>query len=103
MNRITNKDLDAAFERYTRALNSLGITKFEHTLQQVDGSKANGVSYKLVWTHNGHGGHTGAIGVESNGGFIGWTKREAFNTMHLLARTLEDVWFFQVDNGTIRN
>lgn len=103
MNRITNKDLDAAFERYARALNSLGITKFGHTISLKHGSKTNGISYKLVWIHNAHGGHSGAIGVESNGGFIGWTKREAFDTMHLLARTLEDVWFFQVDNGAIRN
>lgn len=103
MNRITNKDLDAAFERYTRALNSLGITKFEHTLQLVHGSKAMGNSFKVVWAHNESGGQSGAIGVESGHGFIGWTKREAFDTMHLLARTLEDVWFFQVENGTIRN
>lgn len=103
MNRITNKDLDAAFERYTRALNSLGITKFEHTISLIHGSKANDDTYRLVWRHNETGGYWGAIGVESNDGFIGWTKREAFNTMHLLARTLEDVWFYQVDNGTIRN
>lgn len=98
INRITKRSMDAAFERYSRAVDSLGMNKSDHRLAYMEGSKVNGVSHKLVWIHVQHGGYSGAPGTDVNG-FIGMTKREAYETMSTIARALEDVAFRNYELG----
>lgn len=98
MRRITAEDMKMSFERYRRALESLDITKPDHRLEYQTGSRANGVSYKVVWTHVTSGGHSNAPGTDF-GGYLGFTRREAFETLNTISRTIEDVAFRNYELG----
>lgn len=93
--RIFNADLDYAFRRYVGALKSLGMGEREgYDVAIVHGSRKNDNSFKLVWIDRASGARAGAPGA-CFGGFIGWTKREAWLTLNGIARALEDVRYFQ--------
>lgn len=94
MQKLTNKDMDMAFERYARALESLNIQKLGHRLEYQAGSRVNGRSYTVCWVNISNGGRSPALGTDF-GGYVGTTKRQAFETMNNMARTLEDVAFLQ--------
>lgn len=88
-NRITNSELYAAAARYQLALANagMGVTG----LRLIMGSKTYGNSYRYVYVDPETGGQTRAPGAGHSNGFIGWTKREAHDTLHAMARVLEDV------------
>lgn len=92
--RINKIQLGQAVNRYATALMSLEIKPPVGThLEFLEGSKANGVSFKLVYVDNKHGGTTHAPGADF-GGHVGMTRREAWETINNMARTLEDVAFY---------
>lgn len=92
--RITRADADLAFQRYLRALKVLGLSKAGYHFEYREGSKVNGVSYKLVWVDALSGGFTPAPGAGFDG-HIGWTRGQAVETIRNMARTLEDVAFLR--------
>ena len=87
--QITKQDLNAAFERYDRALRALG---FNHLLTLQEGSKTHGRAYRLFRTFRGQNQYE-ALGTVN--GYLGMTKREAWDMLHSLARTMEDVKYFR--------
>lgn len=88
-NRITNAELYAAAGRYQLALANAGMEV--QGLSLITGSKVNGNSYRYVYIDPETGGQTRAPGAGHSNGFIGWTKREAHDTLMTMARVLEDV------------
>jgi hypothetical protein len=90
MTRITRKDLDAATAAYVRALASAGILR--HPTQLQIGSKVNGVAYRMMFIVEG-GGLSEAPGTSN--GYLGMTAREAYDALHAITRTIEDVLYYQ--------
>ena len=95
--RITKEDMSDAVACYMRAAESLGMVKAGHTLHCVEGSKALGNGFKLVWVDNESGGNTHAPGTDYNG-FIGWTKREALEKIYTITRSFEEVHLHLMGN-----
>lgn len=92
-NRIGKPELDAAVERYGRALDSHGLAHPEGwTLALLPGSKAYGQQFKLVWIAENHTRQERAIGTDF-GGDIGWSRREAYQRITMNAIALEDLRF----------
>ncbi len=87
-NRITTEELNGVLGRYTRAVESLGMLPPSGGFQFQWGSKVNGQAYRL-YTNGG----SGAPGTAN--GYLGMTRREAWDTLHTIAETLEDVFYFQ--------
>lgn len=83
--RIAKVDVEAALERYVRALKLAGLDRFSDVVL-IHGSKVNGNSYKLQLKE---GLLQAALGTDS--GFIGWTRREARATLLSAARSFEDM------------
>ena len=86
MNRVTREELKGSFERYVRALNSLGI---HQKVEMQEGSKTYGNAYRVRHV-NGW-----ATPLGTSNGYLGMTRREAVDTLHTLARTIEDVLYHQ--------
>lgn len=88
MQRITKVMLEGAFKDYVHELNTAGVdTK---GLKLAHGSKANGNPFRAISMDSASGDYTSAPGAEF-GGFIGWTKREAYDTLRYMSRVLGDV------------
>lgn len=87
MNRITEEQLNGVLVRYVRALDSLGM--LQGGLRLIAGSKTNGRAYRLFFLDSG----MAAPGTLN--GFLGWTKREAYDTLYAMVLTLEAVNFHQ--------
>lgn len=90
---ITNADLENAVKRYVHIMEREGVNR-EVRLQL--GSKVYGIAYRLsfVGDDDGNGsGHWGAYGTSS--GLLGWTKREAFDTLHTICTAMEDLQYLQ--------
>jgi hypothetical protein len=84
--KITEKDIASMLDRVLRSLGSLGIaTKGLHV---TSGSRTNGVAYRLYQYAGTSGGVSGVIMPD---GFLGTTKREAYDTLHAIAQSLEFV------------
>lgn len=83
---ITQKDLDGMLERVLRSLGALGITT--KGLHVTSGSKMNGIAYRLYQYVGSAGGVSGVIMPD---GYLGTTKREAYDTLHAIAQSLEFV------------
>lgn len=81
MDRITNAHLNAMLARYARALKALGLPS--EGIELTQGSKLYGNSYKALQ------GGTYPVGISF--GFLGWTKRDAYEKLYTIAVTLEDV------------
>lgn len=92
--RISKAELEAQFNRYARAVEALGIKEEGHELTLVSGSAYYGNSFKAVWESEEHGGHKNGPGTYFNG-FIGWTKREAYDALGYISRALEDVLWYR--------
>ncbi len=88
MNSVTKADVLAALTRYQEALSLSGID-LEFTLQW--GSKTCGNSFRIMIKGGG-------IAPGTVDGFIGWTKREAAESLWKLALMAEDIVFYQVDS-----
>lgn len=85
--RIIQEDLDINLATYVAMLKRLGMPHENITL--INGSKKFGNSFKLVYVDPETGGHSDAPGTHQ--GFMGWTKREAFDSFRYINRTLGDV------------
>lgn len=94
MNRVTQKELEGAFLRYSKAVRRAGI---HDEVELHEGSKVNGRAFR-AYTKKSHGsGLWGAPGTDN--GFLGWTKAEAHHTLSTMARTLEDLKYYQMDSN----
>ncbi len=91
MRPITNEDLESAFKRYYRAVNALAWPV--DGLSFIKGSRTYGNSFKAVYVDPEHGGHSPAPGTYN--GHLGMNKREAFDTLHAMARCFEEVAYRQ--------
>jgi len=89
MTRITQNDLDIQLEIYVVRLEKLGMKT--EGIALISGSKKYGNSFKLVRVDPENGGHTSTPGTI--GGFLGWTKREAWITLSTINNTLFDVLY----------
>ena len=87
--RIMQSDLDAALEIYVLRLTALGMET--EGIALINGSKKYGNSFKLVRINPENGGHEVLPGV--SGGFLGWTKREAYDCLCTINYTLFDVLY----------
>lgn len=89
MKRITKADISAALSWYVTAAELLDIQPpYGHRIEYREGSKRNGVSFKLVWVDESTGAHQGAPGTDSSG-FLGMTRREAHTALHHIARAFQ--------------
>jgi len=84
-NTITTKDLDSAVQNYVRTLASSGITG---DFWMQTGNKVNGVAFRLYM-------NDGTIAPGTVSGYLGMTRREAYNMLHTLARMAADVAYYQ--------
>lgn len=78
-NRITVADVRTVFQAYATELQQLG---YRETVQLQEGSQANGRAYRVVTADQFEAPGTG------DRGYIGWTAREAYETLHTIRRTL---------------
>jgi len=83
MDRITNEHLDVMLARYVRALKALELPS--EGIELTRGSKLYGNSHKAL--------QGGAQPVGISQGFLGWTKRDAYDKLHTVAVTLEGVHY----------
>jgi len=87
--RVTVKDVRTAFTRYAQALATLG---YGTDVQLQEGSQANGRAYRVVTSDQREAPGTG------DRGYIGWTAREAYEALFMMARTIEFANDFMVQN-----
>jgi hypothetical protein len=83
--RITQRDLDSMFGRVCRSAASMGIDTKAWYVQ--GGSANNGIAYRL-YQGSQYGGVSGQIMPD---GYLGMTKRQAYDTLHTMAQTMEYV------------
>lgn len=83
---VTRNDIDIILARYIRALASNGI---EMSIRIDAGSKANGIAWRIFRADTGYS----APGTSN--GYLGMTKREAWDTLHSLATMAEDMAFLR--------
>jgi hypothetical protein len=82
MNRVTKENLLGAFERYARAWESIGVDM--STLKMQHGNATMGVAYRITYNN-------GSNAPGTSDGFLGFTKREAWDTLRTMARVIEDM------------
>lgn len=88
--RVDRQDLEAMFARYVRAVRAFGVME-EHRLEW--GSKVDGRAFRVNSYREGQSGQYPAFGVFD--GYLGMTKREAYDSLHIIAQALEDVHYHQ--------
>lgn len=81
--RITMKDLHQVLAVLKGALEVEGINT---PLRLDEGSKVNGRAFRLYF-------EDGTSCVGTSNGFLGWTKKEAYETMWTILRTIQDMWY----------
>jgi hypothetical protein len=89
MQRIMQSDLDAALKTYTLRLKALGMET--EGIALINGNKRLGNSFNLIRINPENGGHEVPPGV--SGGFLGWTKGEAYDRLCTINYTLADVLY----------
>lgn len=80
--RVSKKDVDNAFQAYVEECARHGFATEDLRLHH--GSKTNGNSYKVL------NRALRAPGVDTMG-FIGWTRREARETLYTITRVMADI------------
>lgn len=86
--RVSKEMLQMRFKHYAHVIEGAGLST--EGLSLIHGSKHFGNSFKVVFVDPETGGHSSAPGSEF-GGFIGWTKREAYDALSYMARVIEDI------------
>lgn len=98
MQRITSADMQSVIRQYQHAIEM--VTGELPELSYQEGSKTYGNSFRLH--HIGRdkdGQETGPTSCWGTyDGFLGWTKREAYETLSTIASTIYDVRYFQREN-----
>ena len=87
MNQITKSDLRIMRRRYTRAMIAAGVLNDGDRLHFQEGSYTYGYAYRV---HRIPAGKSGHWNPPIGDAFLGMTKREAFETMATIARSVED-------------
>lgn len=87
MTATTRRDLDAALARVARSLRAAGAPSVE-LLHLQHGSPSAGTAFRLYLRDPHHGGLRTVPGMSSSG-YLGATRREAFDALHLLAAGLD--------------
>lgn len=91
--RITNQALDFAVDRYASIMRSQGVTR---KIELQRGSKTYGNAYRLYFIGDADGNGTGTTGVYgTENGYLGMTKREAYDTLYIIVRAMGDLLYFQ--------
>lgn len=85
MERITKEQFNSILAQYTKAVESFGMLQSGFRL--YEGSKANGNPWRLTFVDSG----MPAPGTD--GGHLGFTRREAYETLSTITRTLAAVAF----------
>lgn len=80
--RVTKSDVDQAYETYISLLESVDVDVSKYELHH--GSKHYGNSFKVY--NDGLGG----VGTDSMG-YLGMTRREAYDTLWTIIRTIRDL------------
>ena len=93
MERITNTDLEMQLNRYIGLLDMLGMRDDTVTYGIEHGSKLYGRAFRLYVTGGEHGSGHGQPPVGSD--YLGMTKREAFDTLATINRTMSDIIYAQ--------
>jgi len=86
--RITRYHVEGAIRSYRRAGETLGILHPKDDIQLQTGSPQNGRAWRLYIVLGPGTGVTGAPGTNIDG-YIGWSAREAYDTV----RTIASAWF----------
>ncbi|AST15248.1 hypothetical protein SEA_SAMISTI12_267 [Streptomyces phage Samisti12] len=81
MDRISKTQLVGMVNRYIRAWENQGVSL---TVKLQEGSRNMGVAYTLRMPD-------GSNAPGTTDGFLGWTRREAWDTLGSISRTLEDL------------
>lgn len=87
MERITSKDLNRQLIIIDSVRRALGIDP-ELSYGLEEGSKTYGRTFKLYGMKEGSSGHYSAGVIGSGWGSIGWTKKEAFQTLVTIKESL---------------
>lgn len=85
MESITIADLQRLVESYAKRLGSEGILT---PLHLNIGSKLYGRAYRLYFAD-------GASAIGTSDGYLGMTKREAFETLSTIIHTIDDMHYLQ--------
>jgi hypothetical protein len=84
---ITRRDLEGMLERLSRAMQTAGLDTSHLYLET--GSRTYGRAYRLYQRDPQTGGLHPVPGMISD--FLGMTKREAYDSLHMLAQGVEMV------------
>lgn len=88
--RVTQKELDVAFEQYIKTLRDLNMPlKGKPAL--FAGSKVNGRAYRLFLLDD-KGSQMPCPGTGHNG-YLGMTKGEAYDTLWTMVRVAQDILY----------
>ena len=87
MNTITERHVEAAFQRYVKACHRLGLVPEDASIGLQHGSRAKGQCFRVYTTKPRSGQDRPPAGPMH----IGMTKREAFDLLADRASVLEDV------------
>ena len=82
MDRMTRERLEMAYAAYLRTLGQAGVPTADYEL--VTGSVVNGNAWGLRRA-------SGKRCLGTYDGFLGSTAREAYNTLHVITKTVLDV------------
>lgn len=85
MQRITKGMMQNAVDAYVRALMAHDL--LDGPLQYQPGTPSTGISWSIRYTEGGKS----PIGIDQ--GVLGWTAREAYDKLHTVIRTLNDIRF----------
>lgn len=103
--RITNTDLENVLNRYKHACDRLGLLPDDGSRVGLDhGSKTYGRAFRVFVTNEPRpdGTHSTGHGRPPAGDdFLGFSKREAFDTLADRAATLEDVAYRLEQSGVL--
>lgn len=99
-NRITTAALEAAFGRYVRACERLGLVPDGYHVGLDHGSKTYGNAFRVYLTGNraddgSYPNGSGHSRPPAGDDFLGMTKREAYGRLRERAAVLEDVAYAQ--------
>lgn len=87
MHNISANDVKRAFERFVGACERAGFPNTDRYAMST-GSKTYGHAFRVYSVKPESGAHMSIPMVESMG-YIGMTKREAYETLHTLARAID--------------
>lgn len=86
---VTLSDVREAFARFVAAADRAGFPNTDRWRMQT-GSKMYGHAYRVFEVDPSHGGHHD-LPMMSSAGYVGMTRREAYETLNTMSRTMDAV------------